>query len=37
MPGYLQFGDIKGESTEPKHHDWINLLSVSQNISRPIR
>ncbi len=27
--GYLKIGDIKGESVEPKHKDWINLLSVS--------
>ena len=32
--GYLKIGDIKGESTDDGHKDWINLLSVSQAISR---
>lgn len=27
--GYLKIGDIKGESTDDKHKDWINLLSYS--------
>lgn len=33
--GYLKIGDIKGESTDDGHKDWINLLSVSQSIDRP--
>jgi type VI secretion system secreted protein Hcp len=36
MAGYIKVGDIKGESVEPKHKDWINLLSVSQSITRPM-
>ena len=36
MSGYLQIGDIKGESTDAKHMDWINLLSVSSSITRPM-
>ncbi len=27
--GYIKIGDIKGESTDAKHKDWINLLSFS--------
>jgi len=36
MSGYLQIGDIKGESTDDGHKDWINLLSVSNSITRPM-
>jgi type VI secretion system secreted protein Hcp len=36
MAGYLKVGDIKGESTDDGHKDWINLLSVSHNITRPM-
>jgi type VI secretion system secreted protein Hcp len=36
MAGYVKLGSIVGESTEPKHSEWINLLAVSQDISRPI-
>lgn len=36
MAGYLKLGDVKGESVDEGHKDWINLLSVSQNISRPM-
>lgn len=32
--GYLKIGDIKGESTDDGHKDWIDLLSVSHEISR---
>lgn len=32
--GYLKLGDIKGESTDEGHKDWINLLSVSHDINR---
>jgi len=34
MSGYLKIGDIKGESTDEGHKDWINLLTVGNNISR---
>lgn len=33
--GYLKIGDIKGESTDADHKDWINLLSISQSMTRP--
>jgi len=36
MAGYLWIHDIKGESTDAGHKDWINLLSVSQGIMRPL-
>lgn len=36
MAGYLKVGDIKGESNDEGHKDWINLLSVSNNITRPM-
>ena len=36
MSGYLQVGDIKGESTDDGHKDWINLLSISSSITRPM-
>jgi len=36
MAGYLKIGDIKGESTDDGHKDWINLLSVSNGINRPM-
>ena len=36
MAGYLKLGDVKGESVDDGHKDWINLLSVSQAITRPM-
>lgn len=36
MAGYMKIGDIKGESQDEGHKDWINLLSVSGNITRPM-
>ena len=36
MAGYVKLGSIEGESIEPNHSGWINLLSVSQGISRPL-
>lgn len=36
MSGYIKIGDIQGESVEPNHGGWINLLSVSQSITRPM-
>ena len=36
MAGYLQIGDIKGEAQDKNHKEWINLLSVSQGVSRPM-
>lgn len=34
---FVKLGDIKGESTDDGHKDWINLLSVSQTIDREPR
>lgn len=36
MAAYLQIGDIKGEATDKNHKDWIEVLSVSQGVSRPM-
>jgi type VI secretion system secreted protein Hcp len=36
MAGYLKIGDIKGESTDDGHKDWINVTSISQSLSRPM-
>lgn len=36
MSGYIKIGDIPGEAVEPNHDGWINLLSVSQAITRPM-
>lgn len=36
MAGYLKIGDIAGEVTEPDHKEWINLLSFSQDVHRPM-
>lgn len=33
---FMKVGDIKGESTDDAHMDWINLLSVSNSITRPM-
>ena len=37
MAGYMKLGDIEGESKDSAHEGWINLLSVSQALSRPMR
>lgn len=37
MAGYMKLGDIEGESKDTSHENWINLLSVSQGLSRPMR
>lgn len=36
MSGYLKVGDIKGESTDDGHRDWIKLLLVGNHITRPM-
>jgi len=33
--GYLKMGDIKGESTDAGHKDWIVIESVTMDTSRP--
>jgi type VI secretion system secreted protein Hcp len=34
--GYIKLGDIKGNSQDAKHKDWIEALSISQSVSRNI-
>lgn len=36
MPAYMKLGDIKGESTDDGHKDWILLESMSAPIHRTI-
>ena len=36
MAGYMKLGDIKGESVDKAHKEWINLLSVNQSLTRPM-
>ncbi len=32
---YIKIGDIKGESQDAKHKDWIDVLSFSDGLARP--
>lgn len=32
--GYLKLGDIKGESTDARHKDWIDIVSVSEGVDQ---
>ena len=34
--GYVKLGDIKGNSMDAKHKDWIEALSISQSVNRNI-
>jgi hypothetical protein len=34
--GYIKLGDIKGEATDRGHEGWIDILSVSHSITRPM-
>lgn len=34
--GYIKIGDIKGNSMDAKHKDWIEALSISQSVNRNI-
>lgn len=34
--GYLKYDGVDGESRDAQHKDWINLLSVSSSITRPM-
>jgi type VI secretion system secreted protein Hcp len=36
MAGYLKIGDIKGESVDADHKDWINIVSISQGMNRHV-
>ncbi|WP_410497867.1 Hcp family type VI secretion system effector [Chitinibacter sp. S2-10] len=33
---YLKIGDVKGESTDDKHKDWVELYSFNLGISNPV-
>lgn len=33
--GYIKIGDIKGESTDKAHKDWIEIQSFSHSVSAP--
>jgi type VI secretion system secreted protein Hcp len=33
--GYIKIGDIKGESVESNHKDWVIIQSFSQSLSMP--
>ena len=32
---FVNFGDIKGESTDKDHKDWVMMLSYHQSVDRP--
>ena len=34
--GYIKIGDIKGESTDDRHKDWIDVVSFSHSVSVPV-
>ena len=34
--GYMKIGDIKGESKDEGHVDWVELLSCSDSVMRPM-
>ena len=36
MPAYLKLGDLKGNVTESKHEEWIELDSVQWGVGRSI-
>jgi len=33
--GFANFGDIKGESTDKDHKDWVMILAFNHGISQP--
>ncbi len=33
--GYIKIGDIKGESSDGAHRDWIDVLSMNESIVKP--
>jgi len=33
--GFVNFGDIKGESTDKDHKDWVTILSFDHAIRQP--
>ena len=34
--GYIKLGDIRGNSMDAKHKEWIEALSISQSVNRNI-
>lgn len=34
--GFVNFGDIKGESTDKDHKDWVEVMGYHQSVSRPL-
>ena len=34
--GYVKLGDLKGNSADENHKDWIEVLSISQSVNRNI-
>jgi type VI secretion system secreted protein Hcp len=34
--GYVDLGDIKGNSQDAKHKEWIEVLSIGQSVNRNI-
>ncbi len=36
MAGFIQFTDIEGESKDANHDAWINLISFTQPVSKPV-
>ena len=33
---FVNFGDIKGESTDKDHKDWVEMLGYNQSVERPL-
>ena len=33
--GFVNFGDIKGESTDKDHMDWVTILSYNHAVTQP--
>ena len=33
--GFVNFGDIKGESTDKDHKDWVTILKYDHAVTQP--
>ncbi len=33
--GFVNFGDIKGESTDKDHKDWVTILQFNHAVTAP--
>ena len=33
--GFVNFGDIKGESTDKDHKDWVSIMGYHESVTRP--